>query len=78
MVDKTNDWSIIEAKLRYDAFHPPVVWWRFLRVAYTGFADSFLTKGGWKAGLYGWIESIYQGYSMIITYAKLWEMQQSH
>jgi len=76
MVEKTNEWSEVEAKLRYDAHHPPVVWWRFFRVMWTGFSHSFFREGGWRAGTVGWIESIYQGFSMFLTYAKLWEMQE--
>ncbi|MCX6791883.1 MAG: glycosyltransferase family 2 protein, partial [Candidatus Gottesmanbacteria bacterium] len=30
MVAKTNEWSALEAKLRLDAHHPPVVWWRLI------------------------------------------------
>ncbi len=75
MVDKTNAWSRIEAQLRFDAGHPPVVWWRLIRVMFTGFWDSFARQGGWKAGTAGWIESIYQAFSMFVTYAKLWELQ---
>ncbi len=77
MVAKTNEWSILEAKLRVDAHHPPVVWWRFIRVMMTGFWRSFITQEGWKAGTVGLIESIYQAFSMFVTYAKLWELQQN-
>jgi glycosyltransferase involved in cell wall biosynthesis len=76
MVVKTNEWSALEAQLRYDAHHPQVVWWRLIRVMITGFSRSFFAQEGWKAGTVGWIESIYQAFSMFITYAKLWEMQQ--
>ena len=76
MVAKTNEWSQVEAKLRFDAGHPAVVWWRFIRVVLTAFYYSFIKQGGWRAGIVGWIESIYQAFSMFITYAKLWEMQQ--
>jgi glycosyltransferase involved in cell wall biosynthesis len=76
MLVKTNDWSQIEAKLRLDAHHPRIVWWRFLRVMFTGFTRSYLDDHGWQAGTVGFIESIYQAYSMFITYAKLWELQQ--
>lgn len=76
MTDKTNQWSEVEARLRFSAHHPPVVWWRFLRVMLTAFLDSFVHQGGWRAGVVGWIESIYQAFSMFITYAKLWELQQ--
>ena len=76
MVDKTNEWSAAEAMLRLRSGHPPVVWWRFIRVMLTAFIDSFVKQGGWKAGTVGWVESIYQSFSMFITYAKLWELQQ--
>ncbi len=75
MVAKTNEWSKIEAKLRLDAQHPTVVPWRLLRVMATAFFDPFIRQGGWRAGTIGWIESIYQAFSIFITYAKLWELQ---
>lgn len=76
MVEKTNEWSEIEADLRMQAKHPQMSWWRFLRVMMTAFNDSFFKQQGWRAGITGWIESIYQAFSMFITYAKLWERQQ--
>lgn len=78
MVQKTNEWSITEAKLRFDAHHPPVSWWRLLRVMVTAFMHSFVSEGGWKAGSTGWIESIFQAFSMFVTYAKLWELQKKN
>ncbi|MFZ2025229.1 MAG: glycosyltransferase family 2 protein [Microgenomates group bacterium] len=77
MVEKTNEWSEIEANLRLSSGHPIVVWWRFIRVMLTAFNDSFWHQQGWRAGTVGWIESIYQAFSMFITYAKLWEKQQN-
>jgi len=76
MVKKTNEWSDTEAALRLAAHHPPMTWWRMIRVTLTGFGNSFIGQGGWRAGTVGWIESIYQAFSMFITYAKLWELQQ--
>jgi hypothetical protein len=76
MVEKTNVWSDVEAANRYDMNHPRVSWWRFIRVMITAFLDTFVRQGGWKAGTIGWIESVYQAFSMFITYAKLWELQQ--
>jgi len=76
MVAKTSEWSAMEAKLRFDQHHPLIVWWRLIRVMMTGFFQSFIKEGGWRMGTVGWIESIYQAFSMFITYAKLWEMQQ--
>ena len=76
MVAKTNEWSAVEAKLRFDAGHPAIVPWRLFRVFFTGFANTYFAGGGWKAGVVGIIESLYQGFSLFITYAKLWELQQ--
>ena len=76
MVEKTNEWSETEAALRFVAHHPRMTWWRMIRVTLTGFSVSFFGQGGWRAGNVGWIESIYQAFSMFITYAKLWELQQ--
>jgi glycosyltransferase involved in cell wall biosynthesis len=78
MVSKTNMWSNVEAKLRFDTHHPKMVWWRFPRVMIGAFYDSYITQKGYKVGIVGLIESIYQAFSIFITYAKLWEMQQDH
>ncbi|OGG04422.1 hypothetical protein A2W14_01955, partial [Candidatus Gottesmanbacteria bacterium RBG_16_37_8] len=75
MVDKTNLWSEIEADLRIKNSHPPVVWWRFIRVMITAFSNSYFKQAGFKAGTVGLIESIYQAFSIFITFAKLWEKQ---
>lgn len=75
MLAKTIFWSETEAKLRYDAHHPEMTWWRFPRVMLTAFFDSYIKQEGWKVGTAGLIESIYQAFSMFITYARLWEMQ---
>ena len=76
MVDKTNEWSELEATFRFQSNHPQIVAWRLFRVMVTGFYDSYIKQHGWKAGTVGVIESMYQAFSMFVTYAKLWEMQE--
>jgi (heptosyl)LPS beta-1,4-glucosyltransferase len=76
MLEKTNVGSNTEAQLRLKAAHPAIVSWRLVRVSLTGFWHSFISEGGWKMGTVGLIESMYQGFSLFITYAKLWELQQ--
>lgn len=76
MVIKTNQWSEAEARLRLEAGHPPIAPWRLGRVFFTGLFRTYFYEGGWKAGVVGVIESMYQGFSLFITYAKLWELQQ--
>lgn len=75
MLEKTIEWSQIEAETRLKAGHPKMTWWRFPRVMVTAFWDSYIRQEGWKAGTAGLIESMYQSFSMFITYARLWEMQ---
>lgn len=75
MLEKTNEWSEVEANLRYKTNHPRMRWWRFPRVMIYAFFNSYIIQGGWKVGTVGLIESIYQAFSIFITYAKLWELQ---
>lgn len=77
MVENTLVWSEIEAKLRYNSGHPQISWWRIPRVMLLAFWDYYISQGGWKVGTVGLIESIYQAFSIFITYARLWEMQQN-
>lgn len=78
MVEKTIVWSNVEANLRLNTRHPKMTWWRFFRVMMSAFFDSYIKQGGWKVGEVGIIESMYQSFSMFITYARLWELQQSN
>ena len=75
MVNKTLEWSKTEAELRFQSNHPKMTWWRFPRVMITAFLNSYIKQGGYKVGTVGLIESVYQSFSMFITYARLWEMQ---
>lgn len=77
MVAKTNKWSNAEAKLLFDAGHPPMAWWRFISIAAREFWYRAILKLGFLDGMVGVIEIIYQMYSRMITYAKLWEMQEN-
>jgi glycosyltransferase involved in cell wall biosynthesis len=76
MLNKTIHWSKIEAELRFNTNHPRMSVWRFIRVIITGYYDSYVKQKGYKAGTAGLIESIFQAFSMFITYARLWELQQ--
>ncbi len=76
MLAKTILWSRTEAELRFAAHHPKIVTWRLVRVMITGFWNSYIIQSGWRSGTAGLIEGIFQSYSMLITYARLWEMQE--
>lgn len=74
MMKKTIQWAPVEAKLRFEANHPKMSWWRFVRIVRFEAILRFL-KGGWRDGIEGIIEIYYQVFSLFITYVKLWEMQ---
>ena len=75
MLEKTNEWSEIEAKLRYGANHPKMNTLRFIKVIMSTFLNYYIKQKGYKLGTVGLIESMFQAYSTFITYSKLWEMQ---
>lgn len=77
MVEKTNRYSVYEAKLLYEANHPPMAWWRFISIVVRELWDRLIVKLGFLDGPEGIIYCAYQGYSRFVTYAKLWEMQNS-
>lgn len=77
MLEKTNRYSVFEAKLLFQAKHPPMTWWRFFRIMTTEFWYRLIVKGGVLDGPEGFIYGVYQMWSRFVTYAKLWELQQN-
>ena len=75
MVEKTNKWSEIEAGLLYKSGHPKMNFFRFCSAGFREFWKRGVVKLGFLDGTVGVIEVIYQVYSRLITYAKLWEKQ---
>lgn len=77
MLAKTNLWSNVEAKLMYDANHPPMNNIRFLTAMGRELWKRLFLEKGFLDGAEGVIYSFYQMYSKFISYAKLWEMQEN-
>jgi (heptosyl)LPS beta-1,4-glucosyltransferase len=75
MLEKTLQFTAYEAQLRFDAHHPPVVWWRFLRVMATEFFNRFIIHRAFLDGPEGVIDGLFQVFNTFIIYARLWEMQ---
>ena len=76
MVEKTNNWSEVEAKLMYDAGHPPMTVPRFLTAMWREFMYRMILKRGFMDGAEGIMFAMYQVYSRFVSYAKLWELQE--
>ncbi len=75
MVDKTNKWSEIEAKLMFDAHHPPMNFFRFCSAAVREFWLRMVIQTAFLDGTEGIIYALYQVFSKLISYSKLWELQ---
>ena len=75
MLEKTIKWSKLEAEELFKANHPPMAWWRFLRIMVGEFYNRGIKLQGLRDGTQGLIEVIFQTYSRFITYARLWEIQ---
>ncbi len=75
MVEKTNKWSEIEARLLYKSGHPKMNIARFISAGAREFWNRGIVRFGFLDGTVGVIEVFYQTYSRLITYAKLWELQ---
>lgn len=75
MVEKTNNWSEIEAKLMYEAHHPKMNVARFLSAMVREFWKRMILEMAFLDGPKGIIYAIYQVFSKFTSYAKLYELQ---
>lgn len=75
MVKKTNNWSEIEARLMFEAHHPKMNVWRFFSAGLREFWLRMVVQTAFLDGTEGVIYAVYQVFSRLISYAKLWEMQ---
>jgi hypothetical protein len=75
MVDKTNDWSEVEAKLMFEAHHPKMNLFRFASAGFREFWLRMVIQTAFMDGVEGIIYGLYQVFSRLISYSKLWELQ---
>jgi glycosyltransferase involved in cell wall biosynthesis len=75
MVEKTNQWSEVEAKLMFEAGHPQMNLVRFSSAIWREFYLRMIRQRSFLDGSEGTIYALYQIFSRFLSYAKLWEMQ---
>ncbi len=75
MVDKTLLYTGYESQLRLKSKHPPIVWWRFIRVMATEFWIRFIKFQAARDGVEGVIDGLFQVFNTFIIYARVWEAQ---
>ena len=76
MVLKSLGWANIDARLRLDAGHPPMSPLRFIRILITETWNQGVIRQGFFNGSVGTIDALIQTFSLLLSYAKLWQLQQ--
>ncbi len=76
MVNKTLVWTDTEAQALFKSGHPPIVWWRFIRMMLTKAWERLVQQQMWRDGEVGWISVIFEIFNTFLIYARLWELQQ--
>jgi len=76
MVEKSIVYTKYEAEELLKGGHPKMAWWRFFRPMAQEFFYRLIIKSGWRDGIVGLIEAIYQSFNKFLVYARLWEMQE--
>lgn len=77
IVLKSLDWSRIDAQLRLQSRHPKMSGIRLLRILITETFNQGILRRGFFNGTRGVIDALLQTYSMVISYIRLWQLQQS-
>lgn len=77
-MQNTINWSKIEAQRMFDAGHPPMNTVRFLSAMGREFYLRMIKHQAFRDGTEGFMEAIYQVFSVFISYARLWELQQKN
>ena len=75
MLVKTATWSRLDGERRAHGPYRPVRLRTFLRAIEREVQHRLLRKAGWRDGVEGWIEVLYQAFSSFITVAQAWEIQ---
>ncbi|MCL4390450.1 MAG: glycosyltransferase family 2 protein [Patescibacteria group bacterium] len=75
MLAKTANFAEHEANLRLAAGHPQISGWRLLRIFATEMFNRLIKLQGVRGGTEGWIDGIFQSFSLFIAYVRLWELQ---
>lgn len=76
MLKKTIKYTKLNAQILYENNHPPVKVKNFFGAMVREFWYRAVETQGWKDGLVGWSEIIYQTFNAYLIQAQLWELQQ--
>lgn len=77
IISKTLEWSKIDAEIRFESNHPKMTGWRFLRIFLSETFNQGILRRGFFNGTVAVADSLLQVFSMVISYIRLWQLQQS-
>lgn len=75
-LEKSLFWTKLEADEFIKANHPPITWWRILKVMIWEFNYRYFKKLGFLDGYVGLVESLIQAMNRFYVYQQVWEAQQ--
>ncbi|MDD4938298.1 MAG: glycosyltransferase family 2 protein [Candidatus Shapirobacteria bacterium] len=78
MLQKSLVWTDMEAYALYQSHHPPIVWWRIIRMMFTKIWERLIKQQMWRDKTVGWISVIFETFNSFMIYARLWEIQQKN
>jgi len=73
---KSVSWTKKEAWEFIKAGHPPVTWWRIVKVMIWEFCYRYFKKRAFLDGYIGLVESLIQAMNRFYVYQQVWELQQ--
>lgn len=77
MLQKSILWTDVEARALVEANHPPIVWWRIIRMMLTKLWQRLIRQQMWRDGTVGWISVIFEVFDTFLIYARTWELQKN-
>jgi glycosyltransferase involved in cell wall biosynthesis len=75
MLEKSQRYARIEAELRFEHKHPKIKSRHLFTAPLREFWQRGVLKQGYKDGIEGWIEIIYQSFNAFLIMVYLWQLQ---
>lgn len=75
-LEKSRDWSTIEAQLLFEAKVSPVTWWKIIKAFKLEFFRQLILRAGFLDGMPGLILAYIRAYHQASVLVNLWQKQQ--
>lgn len=72
---KSAHWTKVEAREFIKAGHPPITWWRLIKVMVWEFCYRYFKKMGFLDGFVGFVEAAVQAMNRFFVYEQIWELR---